>query len=57
MEFLGGIIRTALATVAGGLIADGIVTTDQVNMVAGAIVVVATAAWSLYQKRAANKAK
>ncbi len=57
MEFVGSIVRTALATAAGGLIADGVISADQVNAVAGAIVTILVAAWSLYQKKRAKAGK
>lgn len=55
MEFIGGLIRTGLAAAAGGLVTDGVVTAEQVNIVSGAILIVVTAAWSLWQKKQAKK--
>ena len=54
MEFVGGLVRTGVAALAGGLVADGIVTAEQVNIVSGAIIITLTAAWSLWQKKQAK---
>lgn len=48
---VGIVVRTALAGVGGGLIADGTLTADQFNTLAGGLTVGLVALWSLFQKR------
>jgi len=55
MEFVGSIVRTGLAAAAGGLITNGVVDAETVNAVAGAIMVIVTAGWSLWQKKRAKE--
>lgn len=55
MEFIGGLVRTGLAAAAGGLVADGFIDQETVNQVAGAIMVIVVAGWSLWQKKQTKK--
>lgn len=55
MEFIGGLVRTGVAAAAGGLVANGVVTAEQVNVISGAVIIILTAAWSLWQKKNAKK--
>lgn len=55
MEFIGGLVRTAIAAFAGGLIANGTIEAETVNQVTGAIMVLITAGWSLWQKKQTKK--
>lgn len=50
-----GIIRALLATAGGGLIANGTVSSDQWQQIAGGILAVLAAAWSWWQKHEASK--
>lgn len=53
---IGSIVRTGLATAAGGAITSGVVTSSQVEVVSGAITALIVVAWSIWQKhRAAQK--
>ena len=52
-EILGGLVRTGVATAAGGLIAKGYVTESAVNTISGALVVALVAGWSAWQKKRA----
>lgn len=51
-----GIIRHVLTTAAGGLVANGTVTSDQAQQIIGGIMAILTIAWSLYQKRQQRQA-
>lgn len=57
MEELGGIVRTLIATGAGSLLAQGIVTQDQVTAISAGVTALIVAAWSVYQKRKAKAVK
>lgn len=54
MEFVGSLVRTGLSAAAGGMMADGLIDANTVNAVSGAVVVILTACWSLWQKKQAN---
>lgn len=53
---IGSLVRTALAGWGGGLIADGTITSNQVDQLGGAAAIAITLGWSLYQKWRAKKA-
>ena len=53
---IGGLIRHALTTLGGGLVANGLLTSDQLSNAVGALVVLGGLIWSIYQKRAQRKA-
>ena len=55
-SMIGGIIRALLAALGGGLLTSGVVSSDDLNIVAGAVATLVAAAWSIYQKYRANKA-
>lgn len=50
-DYIGGFVRTLVASAAGALVAKGIVTAEQVQIIAGAAGVIAVAAWSMLQKK------
>lgn len=55
LELLGALVRAALTTMAGWLMAKGLVTSEQVGRMvepftAGIVLMIATVAWSLYAK-------
>lgn len=50
-DYIGGFVRTLVASAAGGLVANGLVTAEQVQTIAGAAAVIAVVAWSLVQKK------
>jgi hypothetical protein len=54
-SYLAGILRTALAFLAGLLVTKGWITAEQSAELVGAGLVVITAAWGIYQKYAAHK--
>jgi hypothetical protein len=53
---LGLLVRTGLAALAGGMIADGSLTGEQLNTVAGGVTIALVAGWSFIQKKRAAKA-
>lgn len=55
-EVVGSTIRTVLATVAGGLVTNGYLDADTLNMLAGGIVALVTLGWSIWQKKRAKAA-
>lgn len=55
-QVLGGIARHAITTVAGGLVADGVIKDSDTTMVVGAGMAIATVAWSWWQKVGQAKA-
>lgn len=52
---LMGLIRHVVTVFGGGLITNGYVSSEDWQMVAGAIAAVAGIAWSIYQKRGVLK--
>lgn len=54
---LTGVFRAVLAAAGGGLIAKGYADAATVDAIAGAVAVLFTAIWSIYQKRKAKKAE
>jgi len=52
---LGLLVRTGLAAAAGGMIADGTLTGEQLNTVAGGVTIAIVAGWSFFQKKRAAK--
>lgn len=56
-EIIGSIIRAILTSLGAGLVTNGYVTADQlsanVNTVSGAVIVIATLGWSIWQKKKA----
>lgn len=52
---IGGIVRTVLATVGGTFVAKGYVDADTLNQIIGAVIVLGTGAWSVFQKVRAKK--
>lgn len=53
---VGGIVRTLAATLSGMLAANGLVTADQSQALAGGLAAVAVAVWSWWQKKKAKQA-
>lgn len=49
--FVGGLVRHLITTFGGGLLAGGVITQGDVEIVAGALTVLAGVAWSLFQKK------
>lgn len=49
--FTGGIVRSAIATFGGGLLASGVITQGDIEVVAGATAVLVALVWSLIQKK------
>ncbi len=54
-ELLTGVLRAVLAAIGGSLVSQGYVTEDQMNQIAGALVVIFVAGWSVYSKLQAKK--
>lgn len=54
-EIIGAIVRTFLATLGGGLVADGMLNDATINSITGGIVAVITLGWSIWQKKKAAK--
>ncbi len=52
---IGGIARTLITSAGAGLVAKGVLEAEQLNQIAGGIVVALTLAWSIYQKYATKK--
>jgi uncharacterized membrane protein YdjX (TVP38/TMEM64 family) len=53
IQIVGGIVRTVLAAYGGKLVESGLITADQLSQGIGAIIVVLTLLWSIWQKRRA----
>lgn len=51
-DMLQGIIRAVLAAIGGILVGKGYLSADVLNDIIGALVVLATAAWSIFHKQA-----
>ncbi len=51
---IGGLIRTLAATMAGLIVSHGWATQDQAQAIAGGVVALLVAAWSVWQKRTAK---
>lgn len=56
-EVVGSTIRTLLATLAGGLVTNGYLDADSLNMLAGGVVALVTLGWSIWQKKKAKDNK
>jgi hypothetical protein len=54
-EIIGAIVRTVLATLGGGLVADGLLSDTTINAITGGIVAAITLGWSIWQKKKAAK--
>lgn len=52
---IGSMIRTVLAGYGGTLIQEGYITSDDLNAGTGAVIVIVTLAWSIWQKKRASK--
>lgn len=52
---IGLLVRHGLGLVAGGLIADGTITADNVNTAGGAITALIVVGWSIWQKKRAAR--
>ncbi len=48
-----GIVRAATAAIGGYLVGRGVIDAGQVELITGAVIAVATAAWSVWSKRKA----
>lgn len=55
MDEFAGALRALLATIGGALVANGHITAEQNQMLAGAIVSLLVVGWSVWQKRKAKK--
>jgi hypothetical protein len=53
LQIVGGIVRTVLAAYGGKLVESGLITSDQLSQGIGAVVVLLTLLWSVWQKRRA----
>lgn len=47
---VAGIARHILTAVGAALVSDGVVSSDQLHSIGGAVVVLASVVWSIYQK-------
>ena len=54
-DILGGIVRHAVTTAGGALVTNGVINSDQLSQVAGALALIAGIAWSAWQKYQSNK--
>lgn len=54
-EVIGSIVRTVLTTVGASLVTQGYIDAEQLNTIAGGVVVAITLAWSIWQKIQAKK--
>lgn len=54
LKILGGLIRHGLTVAAGLLVAKGYATDDQASQVVGALVVLGSVAWSIFNKTDAH---
>lgn len=52
--YLGAIVRHVVTTVGGGFVAEGALTGDDLNVVAGAAAIIAGLLWSFVQKKLAK---
>jgi hypothetical protein len=51
-EQIAGVIRALIAAVGGYFVGKGLVDAETVTAIGGAVATLATAAWSIYSKRA-----
>jgi hypothetical protein len=49
-EIIGGIVRTLFATAGGSLLAKGFINSGDIESAVGAITVLITLGWSMWQK-------
>lgn len=54
-DIIGGVVRHVVTSAGGGLVAHGLINSDQLTQVAGALALIAGIAWSAYQKYQAKK--
>ena len=54
-QSIGGSFRHVVTTIGGALAAKGVIEASDVELYTGAIMALAGFAWSIYQKRKANK--
>ena len=54
-DILGGVVRHVVTSAGGGLVAHGLINSDQLTQLAGALALIAGIAWSACQKYQANK--
>lgn len=53
LQIIGGIVRAVLAAYGGKLVESGLITADQLSQGIGAVIVLLTILWSVWQKRRA----
>lgn len=53
-EAIFGVIRHAVTTAGGAIVANGLVTSAQLETLAGALVIVAGVIWSIVEKKLRN---
>jgi len=51
-EQIAGVVRALIAAVGGYFVGQGVVDAETVTTIGGAVATLATAAWSIYAKRA-----
>ena len=54
-EQIQSLVRSLLVSVGGSLVAKGVITSDQLSNVVGAIMVILPVIWSVWQKRESAK--
>ncbi len=55
LAIAGAVIRTVLAGYGGSLVQEGYITADDVNAASGAVIIIVTLGWSIWQKKRASK--
>ena len=54
-DILGGIVRHAVTSAGGALVTNGLINSDQLSQIAGALALIAGIAWSVFQKWQAGR--
>ena len=54
-DIIGGVVRHIVTSAGGGLVAHGLINSDQLTQIAGASALIVGICWSAYQKYQANK--
>jgi hypothetical protein len=55
-SMLLALLRHGLTTAGGALTTQGLASSDEVNQLAGAVITIVGIVWSIFEKRARNKA-
>lgn len=51
MDQIGGVLRAILGAIGGYFVAKGVVSTDMLNTIVGAVVTLVTAGWSIWTNK------